>query len=222
MKERLAPTILGHIASVPPEHQHKFPSPWLPSTGPCTLPKFWPDPQVSGPPMSGLISIVDSVIITTQTDGYCISSPRGLYLRKVYVQGCRDIVLLQRQVIGGPRQTIENPSEAQDWTFVTEAAFTIKPPLTQRKLNDTIHMLQYNSTIWQDGSEASKNLTTLQSSSKPPPPGFTEKHLWNSSTFPNFQSVGVVNVKQSPYKCYSEMASMMTRQPYRRPLTKMK
>eukprot|EP00117_Sycon_ciliatum_P043633 scpid60461/ scgid31570/ len=203
----LAPSYLGHIASVPPEEMHNLTTPWLPSSGPCALPVLLPDPQPSEPAISGQISLIDVSIVTAAVSSRpAVSSPRSLYMRNVYVSGCQDIALLQRQNPGGPNSHIRNPSVGPDvWTHVEEAAFTVQPPIATCMLqNDTKVKLQYESTVWKDGTKSSRNVTLMSSMGRvPPPSNLVLKHTWNS-TFPSFETIGATNVKVAPYNAIGD------------------
>ena len=191
--------LLGHIASVPAEvGDNKMP--WLPNSGPCSIPKLWPIIQPPSPIISGHMSIIDSLVETNQPNKAAISTARGLYVRNVWVQGSKYLFQLQRGNLTGPRDYINNPSSANEWTHISEAAYSIQPPFVTVKLPDGKPVgLQYQAVVWKDGEISNQNLSRIEEKALPPPDELTLQHMYDELSFPSFQSPEAVSVTMPPY-----------------------
>eukprot|EP00117_Sycon_ciliatum_P038832 scpid44997/ scgid1637/ len=204
-RQSSAKSVIGLIASVPPEVLYTSNVPWLPQTGPCALPPLLPNVQPSGPADSGQISLIDSVIVSTDPEDIAITSPRSLYLSNVYVKGPSSTAVFHRQSFTGPESRLPNPCSVDEWLLVEEIAFGITPPIISRNgLHNSTMKLQYTSSVWKNGANTDNNITQIMEQSSPPRSDLTSNHLWNEATFPSFQTLSAVNVKASPYNAVGD------------------
>lgn len=199
LSPRQAPETMGVMASVPTESQYPDTTPWLPKTGPCTLPVFLPDVQPSGRADGGQISLIDSILTTNQPQSTAITTPRNLYMSNVYVKGFSNIAILQKDDPSGPKHVFPNTFGTASWVLVEEAAFALNPPVTSRPYHNKSLALQFQSTIWKDNKKMNSNITSVHQSASGPPADLLSQHFFVEALFPSFQSKMAANVKNSPF-----------------------